>query len=118
MPVQFCRNCINMLYPKENTAKRRADGTRELVYACRNCDYTQVVKTPRDPVYRNLLSHDATYVLFACYLLLCPYTNLICSEKMAISYDVVLDPTLPHTYNYTCPECGHQEAVYLSLIHI
>lgn len=31
---------------------------------------------------------------------------------MAISYDVVLDPTLPHTYNYTCPECSHQEAVY------
>lgn len=34
------------------------------------------------------------------------------SEKMAMHYDVVLDPTLPRTYNYTCPHCNTQEAVY------
>lgn len=62
MPVRFCRQCINMLYPKENTAKRRAGEGRELVYACRNCDHKESVEVPRDPVYRNVLTHDASYV--------------------------------------------------------
>ena len=60
MPVRFCNSCMNMLYPKENAAKRRANEGRELVYACRNCDHKEPVEVSREPVYRHVLVHDAT----------------------------------------------------------
>lgn len=65
MPVHFCRQCNNMLYPKEDTQKRRTANLRELVYACRNCDHKEPVEVSRDPVYRNVLTHDASYVFVA-----------------------------------------------------
>lgn len=93
MPVRFCGQCNNMLYPKENTQKRRAGEGRELVYACRNCDHKESVEVPRDPVYRNVLVHSA-------------------AEKMAMTYEVTADPTLPRTYSAQCSNCNCTEAVY------
>ena len=34
--IRFCQECNNMLYPKEDKANK------QLVYACRNCDYKQL----------------------------------------------------------------------------
>lgn len=31
---------------------------------------------------------------------------------MAVTFDVVRDPTMPRTYNATCPSCSKREAVY------
>lgn len=51
-----------MLYPKEDTQKRRSGEGLELVYVCRNCNHKESIESPRDPVYRNVLTHDASYV--------------------------------------------------------
>lgn len=51
-----------MLYPKEDTAKRRAGQGRELVYACRNCDNKEPIGDASIPVYRNVIVHTAEYV--------------------------------------------------------
>lgn len=32
-------------------------------------------------------------------------TRCFRSEKMEMNYDVTQDPTLPHTYNASCPDC-------------
>ncbi|XP_066357551.1 DNA-directed RNA polymerases II, IV and V subunit 9A-like [Miscanthus floridulus] len=69
--MRFCRECNNILYPKEH---RR---NRALYYACRSCDHQEVADS--SCVYRNVVDHAAgefTQVLFE---------------------DVASDPTLPRT---------------------
>lgn len=34
--IKFCQECNNMLYPKEDKENR------QLLFACRNCDFQQV----------------------------------------------------------------------------
>ncbi|XP_039824011.1 DNA-directed RNA polymerases II, IV and V subunit 9B-like isoform X2 [Panicum virgatum] len=83
--MKFCRECNNILYPKEDRENK------VLLYACRNCDH-QV--SDSNCVYRNVVDHAAgefTQVLFE---------------------DVASDPTLPRTKSVRCAACGHGEAVF------
>eukprot|EP01112_Ceratiomyxa_fruticulosa_P024101 TRINITY_DN958_c0_g1_i2.p1 TRINITY_DN958_c0_g1~~TRINITY_DN958_c0_g1_i2.p1 ORF type:complete len:192 (-),score=37.65 TRINITY_DN958_c0_g1_i2:339-872(-) len=83
--MNFCRECNNMLYPKEDKMNR------VLLLACRNCDHQEEATNPR--VYRNEIKHTA-------------------EEKTTIVQDVSSDPTLPRTKSTRCQRCGHREAVF------
>ncbi|XP_065899754.1 DNA-directed RNA polymerase II subunit RPB9-like isoform X2 [Dysidea avara] len=48
--IQFCQECNNMLYPKEDKERR------VLLYACRNCDYSQ--EAENSCVYVNKITHE------------------------------------------------------------
>ncbi|KAK3120702.1 hypothetical protein QOZ80_9AG0692330 [Eleusine coracana subsp. coracana] len=84
--MKFCRECNNILYPKEDRENRT------LLFACRNCDHQEV--SDSNLVYRNVVDHAAgefTQVLYE---------------------DVASDPTLPRTKSVRCSACGHGEAVF------
>jgi len=82
--MNFCRECNNMLYPKEDRANKK------LLFACRNCMHTEPADNPR--IYFNEILHTT-------------------EEKTVIVHDVATDPTLPRT-SAKCAKCGHREAVY------
>ena len=52
--MQYCIECNNLLYPREDQANRR------LIYACRNCEYSELAASSR--VYRNELLSREGYV--------------------------------------------------------
>ncbi|XP_024019993.1 DNA-directed RNA polymerases II, IV and V subunit 9A [Morus notabilis] len=79
----FCRECNNILYPKEDRANKT------LLYACRNCDHQEVAEN--NCVFRNEL-------------------NL--SVRAQILQDVTADPTLPRTRTVRCAQCSHEQAVF------
>ncbi|KAI8870466.1 Zgc:103515 [Ramicandelaber brevisporus] len=83
--IRFCRDCNNVLYPKENRQERR------LYYACKVCDYQE--KAQEQLVHRQQVAHVA-------------------NETTAIVADLASDPTLPRTNEIPCPRCGHNEVVY------
>lgn len=62
MPVKFCAECQNMLYPREG---RDENGVRKLVYVCKACDNEEVIDDTSVPVFRNVIVHTAEYV--SCY---------------------------------------------------
>ena len=83
--IKFCKECNNMLYPKEDKENKI------LLYACRNCQYQEVA--------------DNT----------CIYVNRITAEVdefTQIIGDVIADPTLPRTEDHPCTKCGHRQAVF------
>eukprot|EP00742_Colponemidia_sp_Colp-10_P006808 GILJ01007295.1.p1 GENE.GILJ01007295.1~~GILJ01007295.1.p1 ORF type:complete len:123 (+),score=11.48 GILJ01007295.1:29-397(+) len=89
--MRFCRECNNMLYPKEDKQNR------VLLYACRNCDHSEEAAR-NDPtencVYRNDISG-------------------VGAERYIVRPEIVTDPTLPRTKNANCPnECDKKEAVF------
>ncbi|GJN05119.1 hypothetical protein PR202_ga22724 [Eleusine coracana subsp. coracana] len=87
--MKFCRECNNILYPKEDRENRT------LLFACRNCDHQEV--SDSNLVYRNVVDHAAgefTQVLYE---------------------DVASDPTLPRTKSVRCSACGHGEAVFFQV---
>ncbi|XP_003559043.1 DNA-directed RNA polymerases II, IV and V subunit 9A [Brachypodium distachyon] len=83
--MKFCRECNNILYPKEEKDRR------VLLFACRNCEHQEV--SDNTCVYRNEVHHAAT-------------------ERTQVLQDVASDPTLPRTKSVRCTACGHGEAVY------
>ncbi|CAN1281478.1 DNA-directed RNA polymerases II, IV and V subunit 9A [Linum perenne] len=83
--MKFCRECNNILYPKEDR------DNRVLLYACRNCDHQEVAETYC--VYRNEVHHSA-------------------AERTQVLQDVAADPTLPRTKDVRCAMCKHPEAVF------
>lgn len=88
--ILFCRECNNMLYPKEDRQQRR------LLYACRTCTYSE----PSPPELHN-----------------CIYVNDLKAAptaRLTISKELILDPTLRRTKAVTCPKCGHREAVFFN----
>ncbi|KAK4533603.1 hypothetical protein CCYA_CCYA18G4485 [Cyanidiococcus yangmingshanensis] len=93
MPVRFCRNCNNLLYPQEDKDYFRREHRRRLLYVCRHCAYREVVRDLAEPVHRHVVHHTA-------------------NEKTTVRLDVHLDPTLPRTQHVTCSKCGYHEAVY------
>ena len=48
--IRFCQECNNMLYPKEDK------GNKQLMYACRNCDYKQLAEN--NCIYVNKIMHE------------------------------------------------------------
>ena len=83
--IRFCKECNNMLYPKEDK------DNRILLYACRNCHYHQ--KADNSCIYVNKITHEV-------------------DELTQIIANVAHDPTLPKTLDHPCPKCGHKEAVF------
>ena len=72
---RFCAECNNMLYPKEDKEGQR------LLYACRNCGYTELAENPK--VYRHELM-----------------TNI--GATAGVVEDIGNDPTLPRS-DKECP---------------
>ena len=83
--TKFCRECNNMLYPKEDKKERR------LLYSCRNCDHQEYAENPC--IYVNKITHEV-------------------DELTQIVSDVISDPTLPRTSEHPCPRCHRTPAVF------
>merc|ERR1719382_162945 len=83
--IRFCQECNNMLYPKEDKENK------QLLYACRNCDYKQLADN--NCIYVNKIMHEVDEL-----------TNIVA--------DVIGDPTLPRSEDHPCPKCKHREAVF------
>ncbi|KAG0564369.1 hypothetical protein M758_8G100700 [Ceratodon purpureus] len=86
--MKFCRECNNILYPREEREKK------VLLYACRNCDHQEVADN--NCVYRNEVLHSA-------------------DERTQVLQDIASDPTLPRTKNVRCANCQHGEAVFFQV---
>lgn len=89
--IQFCRECNNMLYPREDKINKR------LLYSCRNCSYNE-----------NAQHTQQGY---------CVYNNILKQRSVAgvqISKELILDPTLRRTKQTTCPRCNYGEAVFFN----
>jgi len=85
--MNFCKECLNLLYPKEKRA------TRSLYYACRNCGHEELATT------------------------YCVYTNELkaaTSSHLNINGEITLDPTLPRTKEIKCERCSGEEAVFFT----
>jgi len=87
VPLRFCPNSNDLLYPKEDRQSKR------LIYFCRNCDYT--IAASDNCVHRRNIFHSS-------------------SETTAILHDVRTDPTLPHSKDVQCSLCDAREAVFFS----
>ncbi|XP_024536926.1 DNA-directed RNA polymerases II, IV and V subunit 9B isoform X1 [Selaginella moellendorffii] len=87
--MKFCRECNNILYPKEDRDQKI------LLYACRNCDHQEVADN--NCVYRNEVHHSA-------------------GERTQVLQDVASDPTLPRTKSVRCVRCKHGEAVFFQML--
>ena len=83
--INFCKECNNMLYPKEDTIKKR------LLYACRNYGFDEVAEN--SCVYVNNLADT--------------YDELRC-----INTDVIQDPALPRTNTQYCLRCMNNDVVF------
>jgi len=81
---RFCRECSNMLYPKEDRL------TNTLLFACRTCNFSE--PAPSSCIYRNQLSNTV-------------------GETAGVTQDVGNDPTLPRS-NKECPNCRETECVF------
>ncbi|EME45656.1 hypothetical protein DOTSEDRAFT_43938 [Dothistroma septosporum NZE10] len=83
---RFCRECSNMLYPKED----RMNST--LMFACRTCQFSEPATA--SCIWRNALKDDI-------------------KETEGEVDDVAQDPTLPHA-EIECPnpKCDVRDAVF------
>ncbi|CAL9738467.1 DNA-directed RNA polymerase II subunit Rpb9p [Monosporozyma servazzii] len=81
---RFCRDCNNMLYPREDKDNSR------LLFECRTCSYVEEAGAPL--VYRHEL-----------------ITNI--GETAGVVQDIGSDPTLPRS-DRECPHCHSHENVF------
>lgn len=81
---RFCTQCNNMLYPREDKDEAI------LLYACRNCSYTEYAENKL--VYRHEL-----------------ITNI--GATAGVVQDIGNDPTLPRS-DKECTNCGNHECVF------
>lgn len=81
---RFCRECSNMLYPKEDRVSNK------LMFACRTCQFSEDAIS--SCVFRNNLYNTV-------------------GETAGVTQDVGSDPTLPRS-NKQCPNCHENEAVF------
>lgn len=83
---RFCRDCNNMLYPREDKENNR------LLFECRTCSYVEEAGSPL--VYRHEL-----------------ITNI--GETAGVVQDIGSDPTLPRS-DRECPKCHSRENVFFN----
>jgi len=81
---KFCRECSNLLYPKEDRA------THTLMFTCRTCHVAEPATS--HCVFQNKLNNQV-------------------GDTAGVTTDVGSDPTLPRS-NKLCPSCGENEAVF------
>mmetsp|Transcript_15943 Transcript_15943/g.24024 ORF Transcript_15943/g.24024 Transcript_15943/m.24024 type:complete len:116 (+) Transcript_15943:74-421(+) len=85
--MKFCRECSNLLYPKENIALKK------LEYACKLCNYTETNVNNSCVRLHEVVKESSTSL------------DVIPSELNK-------DPTLQRSRDVECAECGHNEAVF------
>ncbi|CAN0855482.1 DNA-directed RNA polymerases II, IV and V subunit 9A [Linum grandiflorum] len=103
--MKFCRECNNILYPKEDREER------VLLYACRNCDH-QVS-------FHRFISSSHFHYSHEVAETYCVYRNEVhhsAAERTQVLQDVAADPTLPRTKDVKCAMCNHPEAVFFQLV--
>mmetsp|Transcript_7486 Transcript_7486/g.16235 ORF Transcript_7486/g.16235 Transcript_7486/m.16235 type:complete len:119 (+) Transcript_7486:148-504(+) len=88
--LKFCPYSNDLLYPRENKEARK------LEYYCKNCSHVE----PADA---------ADYCVYASET-----TSFGSADKTMVVSDVIADPTLPRTKDVRCPQCNHNEAVFIS----
>ncbi|CAP91480.1 DNA-directed RNA polymerase II core subunit rpb9 [Penicillium rubens] len=81
---KFCRECSNLLYPKEDRVNN------QLMFTCRTCHVGEPASS--HCVYQNHLHSQV-------------------GDTAGVTQDVTSDPTLPRA-NKLCPSCGETEAVF------
>lgn len=81
---RFCRECSNMLYPKEDRMNN------QLMFACRTCQFSEPANATC--IWRNSLREDV-------------------QDTAGNIDDVAQDPTLPHA-EIECPKCTTKDAVF------
>ena len=90
--MRFCKECDNMLYPKEQVVEEGQIG--RLIYDCRICGFFEKAKVGSEAdncVYKSELTKM--------------------SEKFYVDKECIKDPTLSRSKEVTCKKCGHNEAV-------
>jgi DNA-directed RNA polymerase II subunit RPB9 len=85
--MRFCRECNNLLYPKENRE------LKTLEYVCRLCDYKDTSFTGSCVHEHHIVKDTATRL-----------ENVLS--------DLNKDPTLQRSHTVDCPNCSHNEAVF------
>lgn len=94
--MKFCKDCNNMLYPREQVDEM-AGGKGFLIFYCRSCQYSERANPDSEMencVYRNEI-------------------NLSGTATMIIDKESCLDPTLPRAKKVVCTKCGHDQAVFM-----
>ena len=96
--MRFCKECDNMLYPKEQVYDEH-QGISRLIYDCRICGHFEKAREGDEwdnCVYRS--DHDA---------------NSGEAKMFAIDKDCIKDPTLQRRNDITCPNkaCNGRQAV-------
>lgn len=86
MDISFCKECHNMLYPKEDKQQQTQ------FMSCRTCEYFEPSKT-----------HIITHIKI---------NHSSMTTMSSLSKDLVCDKTLPRTNVVICPKCNSSEAVY------
>lgn len=90
--MRFCKECDNMLYPKEQLVAE--GGVGRLIYECRICGYFEKAKQGSEEdncVYKSELTKMA--------------------EKFYVDKECIKDPTLSRSKDVECKKCGYHEAV-------
>jgi len=90
--MRFCKECNNMLYPKENRELMK------LEYACKRCTYVDT-SFSGSLVYENILIKDTSTRL----------ENVLSALNK--------DPTLQRNNTVCCANCSHSEAVFFQADH-
>ncbi|KAM0679059.1 hypothetical protein BDAP_000439 [Binucleata daphniae] len=86
MDLHFCRECNNILYPKE-------DPDQHILYlSCRNCEHFE---------------DSPSNIIFQKYS-----QQAVESTMSAHSKDLATDKTLPRTNRVNCLKCNKKNAVY------
>eukprot|EP00667_Euglena_gracilis_P023767 EG_transcript_26985 len=87
MSTKFCKECNNMLYPKEDRKNKK------LLFVCQQCNHSEPAAL--HVVYRNELKKAVS--------------ENIMKDVLETYVD---DPTLPRTRTAHCPKCGFNEATF------
>ena len=91
--MRFCRECDNMLQPKE---KQDGDGSTGgyLIYDCRTCGYSERAK-PGDEADNCVYRSEQTKM----------------SDKFLVDVECIKDPCLSRRIGRPCKRCGNTLAV-------
>uniref|UniRef100_A0A0G4HA18 TFIIS-type domain-containing protein n=1 Tax=Chromera velia CCMP2878 TaxID=1169474 RepID=A0A0G4HA18_9ALVE len=92
--IRFCNECNNLLYPRESRAEK------QLRYECKSCGMDRPA-APDDvgenTVFRRVIMATAE------------------QDHSVINPEIVEDPTLPRSTNFTCKHCRHRQAVFFQM---
>ncbi|ONM59617.1 DNA-directed RNA polymerase subunit [Zea mays] len=86
--LKFCRECNNMLYPREDKE------TRTLLYACQTCEHEEIATDTC--VYKRVIRKPG-------------------GEPKDVLKDAATDPSLPRTRSVRCYNCNHPEAAFFQV---